>query len=59
MIKAKPRITSIPDKFKGIAELLIKGAGDNPRDALVALGEAKLRGVFEEKRFQTTKQFND
>lgn len=39
---------SIPEKFKDIADYIVKGAGD-PREAVVALNEAKLRGVFEDK----------
>ena len=38
----------IPEKFKEIAEYIVKGAGD-PREAVVALNEAKLKGVFEDK----------
>lgn len=41
-------LESVPEKFKEIANLLVKGAGD-PREALVALNEAKLKGLFEEK----------
>jgi hypothetical protein len=48
----KQRLTSelsnIPEKYKDIAQTLVKGAGD-PRDALVMLNEAKLRGLFEDK----------
>ena len=41
-------LSVIPEKYKDIASLIVKGAGD-PRDAIVALNEAKLRGVFEDK----------
>jgi hypothetical protein len=41
-------VGKIPDKFKDYATLLIKGAGD-PREALVAITEAKLKGMFEDK----------
>lgn len=41
-------LETIPDKFKEIAKLIVKGADDS-RDALVALTEAKLQGLFEDK----------
>lgn len=41
-------VSSIPEKYKGVAELIIKGAGDE-REAFVAISEAKLNGVFEDK----------
>lgn len=41
-------LSNIPEKYKDIANYIVKGAGD-PRDALVALNEAKLRGLFEDK----------
>jgi chromosome segregation ATPase len=41
-------LDNVPEKFKEIASYIVKGAGD-PRDALVALNEAKIKGLFEEK----------
>lgn len=41
-------LSTIPDKFKAQAEIFVKGAG-TPSDALTALREAKLSGLFEEK----------
>lgn len=41
-------INKIPEKFRDYANLIVKGSGD-PRDALLALNEAKLKGMFEEK----------
>jgi len=41
-------LETIPEKFKSVADLIVKGAGD-PRDALLALSEAKIKGVFEDK----------
>lgn len=41
-------IQEIPEKFRQQAELISKGAGD-PRDALVALQEAKVAGMFEDQ----------
>ena len=41
-------LTSIPEKYKTVAELIVKGAGDE-REAFVAISEAKLNGVFEDK----------
>ena len=42
-------IDSIPDKFKAHAKLIAKGAGD-PLEALAAINEARLQGLFEEKK---------
>src|SRR5690606_22051446 len=39
---------NIPDKFKDVASLIVKGSGD-ARDALLAISEAKLKGVFDDK----------
>lgn len=41
-------LVKIPEKYRELANLLVKGSGD-PRDALVALNEAKLKGMFEDK----------
>ena len=41
-------IDKIPEKYKEYAGLIVKGSGD-PRDALIALNEAKLKGMFEDK----------
>lgn len=41
-------LNRIPEKYREHAELLVRGAGD-ARDALVALHEAKLKGMFEDK----------
>jgi DNA repair exonuclease SbcCD ATPase subunit len=41
-------INKIPEKFRDYASLIVKGSGD-ARDALLALNEAKLKGMFEEK----------
>jgi hypothetical protein len=41
-------LETVPEKYKSVATLIIKGAGD-PREALVALNEAKIQGVFEDK----------
>lgn len=41
-------LNRIPEKYRELANLLVKGSGD-PRDALVALNEAKLKGMFEDK----------
>lgn len=42
-------LEKIPDKHRQFAELIVKGAGDY-QDALVALNEAKLSGMFDEKQ---------
>ncbi len=46
--KLTEELATIPEKFRSMAELLVKGAGD-PRDALVNLSEAKIKGMFEDK----------
>jgi DNA repair exonuclease SbcCD ATPase subunit len=46
--KLATELNAIPDKFKEQAELIAKGAGD-PSEALVALNEARLKGLFEDK----------
>lgn len=46
--KLTSELKAIPEKFKEQAELIAKGAGD-PSDALVALNEARLKGLFEDK----------
>lgn len=45
-------LAKVPEKFRSHAELLVEGAkakGGDYRDALIALNEAALQGVFEEK----------
>lgn len=46
--KVDEELSKIPAKFQDYAKLLVKGAGDS-REALVALSEAKLKGMFEDK----------
>jgi len=41
-------VESIPAKFKEYANLIVKGAGD-PREALLALHQAKINGIFDDK----------
>lgn len=41
-------LDKIPEQYKEHANLIVKGAGD-PRDALIALNEARLKGMFEDK----------
>ena len=41
-------LNKIPEKYREIANLVVKGSGD-PRDGLVALNEARLKGMFEDK----------
>jgi chromosome segregation ATPase len=42
-------LSKIPENFREYASLIVKGSGD-PRDALIALTEAKLKGMFEDKK---------
>ena len=46
--KLKIELEAIPEKFREQAELMSRGAGD-PSEALVALNEARLKGLFEDK----------
>lgn len=41
-------LAKVPEKFRDYANLIVKGAGDS-REAIVALSEAKLRGMFEDR----------
>ncbi len=43
-------IDKIPEKYREIANMIVKGAGsEDPREGLLALNEAKLKGLFEDK----------
>jgi chromosome segregation ATPase len=46
--KLTAELAAIPERFREQAELISKGAGD-PSDALVALNEARLKGLFEDR----------
>lgn len=46
--RLETELSKVPEKFKDVASYIVKGAGD-PRDALIALSEAQLKGVFEDK----------
>lgn len=46
--KLDKELSTIPEKFKETAELIARGAGDASQ-ALVALNEARLKGLFEDK----------
>lgn len=47
--RIQEEVDKIPEKYKEIASMIVKGAGDDPRDGLLALNEAKLKGLFEDK----------
>lgn len=47
--RIQEEVDKIPEKYKEIAGMIVKGAGDDPRDGLLALNEAKLKGLFEDK----------
>ena len=42
-------ISKIPEKYREIANIIVKGAGEDPRDGLLALNEASIKGIFEDK----------
>ena len=46
--KLTKELQAIPGKFREQAELIAKGAGD-PSEALVALSEARIKGLFEDR----------
>lgn len=46
--KVDEELSKIPVKFQDYAKLLVKGAGDS-REALVALSEAKIKGMFDDR----------
>lgn len=46
--KVDEELSKIPAKYQDHAKLLVKGAGDY-REALVALSEAKIKGMFDDK----------
>ena len=41
-------LNKIPSQYREHAELIVKGSGDS-RDALIAIHEAKLKGMFDDK----------
>lgn len=47
--RIQEEVDKIPEKYKEIANMIVKGAGEDPRDGLLALNEAKLKGLFEDK----------
>ena len=46
--RLEEELKSIPEKYKDTADLLVRGAG-KPRDGLLAIQEAKLKGIFDDK----------
>jgi hypothetical protein len=46
--RIQEELGKVPEKYRDYANLIVKGAGD-PRDALLALNEASLKGMFEDK----------
>lgn len=46
--RLETELSKVPEKFRDVASYIVKGAGD-ARDALIALSEAQLKGVFEDK----------
>jgi DNA repair exonuclease SbcCD ATPase subunit len=53
--KVKAELDKVPAKYRTIAETLAKGAGDS-REALIALTEAHLNGMFEDKKVVVSHQ---
>lgn len=43
-------LDSIPEDKRDIASYIVKGAGSDPRDQLIALNEARIKGFFDEKK---------
>ena len=46
--RVEEELAKIPERYKDYAKLLVKGAQDS-REALVAISEARLSGLFEDK----------
>lgn len=47
--RVQEELNAVPEKYKDYANLIVKGAED-PQDALIALQEAKMKGLFEDKK---------
>lgn len=46
--RLEEELAIIPEQFKDVAQLLVKGAGD-ARDAVLAITEARVKGIFQDK----------
>lgn len=46
--RLEEELATIPEQFKDVAQLLVKGAGDS-RDAVLAIAEARTKGIFQDK----------
>lgn len=47
--RVQEELDAVPEKYKDYANLIVKGAED-PQDALIALQEAKMNGLFYDKK---------
>lgn len=47
--RVQEELNAVPEKYKDYANLIVRGAED-PQDALIALQEAKMKGLFEDKK---------
>jgi DNA repair exonuclease SbcCD ATPase subunit len=47
--RVQEELDQVPEKFRDYANLIVKGAED-PQDALIAIQEAKMKGLFEDKK---------
>lgn len=46
--RLEEELATVPEQFKDVANLLVKGAGD-ARDAVLAITEARVKGIFQDK----------
>ena len=46
--RLEEELANVPEQFKDVAQLLVKGAGD-ARDAVLAITEARVKGIFQDK----------
>lgn len=47
--RLEEELADIPEQYRDVANLLVKGAGD-ARDAVLAITEARVKGIFEDKK---------
>lgn len=46
--RLEEELATVPEQYKDVAQLLVKGAGD-ARDAVLAITEARVKGIFQDK----------
>lgn len=46
--RLEEELATVPEQYRDVAQLLVKGAGD-ARDAVLAITEARVKGIFQDK----------